>query len=157
MNGDEKIVSVRSLNTRNNSSLSHVSIMYIPLPIFVVMTPDHYDVAQYVYKIDMFDTILSTDSVEVKMYIQNAADFDGESVYMASSDREEAQWKEVLVAQYLPTENCIVAKFKSSELNGQLITVVKAKPAIALTFPTASNSGVLPVYRETHEYYIVHS
>lgn len=149
MSGNEKIISVRSLNTRSNSSLiSRFDNVYTASNIRG-MTPDHYVVASYVYKIDMFDAMLSTDSVEVKMYIPNAADFAGESVYMASADREEAQWKEVLVAQYLAAENCIVAKFKSSELNGQLITVVKAKPAIALTFPTASNSGVLPVYRET--------
>ncbi|MBN2765767.1 MAG: hypothetical protein JXR27_05285 [Paludibacteraceae bacterium] len=149
MSGTEKVMSVQSLNTRKYSSLiSRFDNVYTASTIRG-MTPDHYDLAPSTYKIDIFDILLATDSVEVKMYFPNAADFAGESIFMASSDKEVAQWVEVKEASYLAAEDCIVARFKTAEINGQLITVVKAKPAIGLSFPDATAAGLLPVFRES--------
>lgn len=149
MSGDEKILSVRTLNTRKYSSLiSRFDNVYTASNIRG-MTPDHYQVAPFTFKIDMFDIVVAVDSVEVIMYVPNAADFAGESIFMASSDRDEAQWQEVLDADYNAEGDYIAARFKVSEVNGKLFTLVKAKPAIGLAFPTASGKGILPVYRES--------
>jgi len=112
------------------------------------MSPDHFETAPYTYKLDLFFPPLSTDSIEMWCYLPDAASFDGESLYMASADREEAIWNEIGKAIYLPGADAIAVKVKASDANGQLITFVKAKPAIALNVTLASAQGLVPIYRE---------
>jgi photosystem II stability/assembly factor-like uncharacterized protein len=148
LDGTEKVLSVGLNNTRSiPMNVSRFDNVYTASNIRG-MSPDHFDVASYVYKLDFFLSPSASDSVEIKCYFPEAANFNGESIFMASADREEAVWKEVGEAIYSPADNAIVFKMKASEVNGQLIAFVKAKPAIALNITQASAQGVVPVFRE---------
>jgi hypothetical protein len=112
------------------------------------MSPDHFETAPFTYKLDLFSVPLSTDSIEMWCYLPDGASFDGESVYMASADREEAVWKEIGHAVYDASAQAVKLKVKALDANGQLITFVKAKPAIGLNVTLASAQGLVPIYRE---------
>lgn len=148
MSGTEKLLSI-SINTTRVMpvNISRFDQVYSASNIRG-MSIDHFDVAPYTYKLDFFSTPISVDSVQLKFYMPEAASFDGESVYTASADREEAIWKEVAKAVYSVADGALVLKMKAADINSQLITFVKAKPAIALAVPRATAQGLVSLFRE---------
>lgn len=112
------------------------------------MSPDHFEVAPYTYKLDLFFTPLSIDSIEMVCYLPDAESYSGESVYMAAADREEAVWKETGKVLLNDAKTAVILRLKATEVNGQLISFVKTKPAIALSVPQANAQGLIQVYRE---------
>lgn len=148
-NNATKLVSIRTLTTRTTAATIYRFDNVYTASTIRGMSPDHFDVAPYTYKIDMFDALASTDSIEVRFFVPNAANYNGDNIFLASSDKDEAVWSEKTKAKYDALDESIVARFKATEVNGQLIAIIKAKPAIALTFPAASLKGAVPVFRET--------
>ena len=146
--GTVKLVDVKMNNSRTIPlNISRFDNVYTASNIRG-MSPEHFEVAPFTYKLDLFFTPLSTDSIEMNCYLPDGASYEGESVYMASSDREEAIWKEIGKVQLDASKKAIVVKVKASDVNGQLITFVKTKPAIALTVTNATAQGLIQVFRE---------
>ena len=146
--GTTKIMDLRMNNSRTLPlNISRFDNVYSASNIRG-MSPDHFEVASYTYKLDLFGTPLSIDTIEMHCYLPDGASFEGESVYMASADREEAIWKEVGKVELNAAKTAVVLRMKATDVNGQLISFVKTKPAIALSVPQASAQGLIQLFRE---------
>ncbi len=144
-NGSEIVAYVNT----NKSTLAPVSISRFDNVYHASdvrgMSNEHFEFAPYVYKFDYFNAYSNTDSINLKLYMPQATDFDGEDVYIGSADSDKADWQPYSDA--VKFENgYVVLKLRTWDINGKLIAFVKVKPAISLVSPAATSEGELYVY-----------